>query len=68
MLVARPLAVVLSVLVSALPLTACGLLGEDPKPEDTARAFLSALAGGDNPFAATRPGERPCAAAVRPST
>lgn len=42
----RLLAVVLVSLV-AVPLAACGLIGDDPKPEDTARAFLTALASGD---------------------
>jgi len=43
-LVARLLAVLLSV----LSLTSCGLFGGEPKPEDAARSFLAALAGGDS--------------------
>ncbi len=35
------------VLLAVLPAAACGLLGSDPKPEDTARAFLDAFASGD---------------------
>lgn len=43
----RRAAVLLAVLSSLLPVTACGLFGGDPEPEDTARAFVDALAGGD---------------------
>ena len=34
-------------LLSVLPVAGCGLFGSDPKPEDTARAFVEALASGD---------------------
>jgi hypothetical protein len=36
------------VLLVLSPLAGCGLFGGDPKPDDAARAFLTALAGGDN--------------------
>ena len=39
--------VLLVVLLCVVPLTSCGLFGAEPKPEDAARAFLTAFAGGD---------------------
>ncbi|HEY0638891.1 MAG TPA: penicillin-binding transpeptidase domain-containing protein [Pseudonocardiaceae bacterium] len=35
------------VLAAVLPAAGCGWFAGEPKPEDTARAFLTALAGGD---------------------
>lgn len=43
----RRLVLLLSVLVAVLPIAACGLVADDPKPEDTARAFLTAVETGD---------------------
>ncbi|GAA2821256.1 penicillin-binding transpeptidase domain-containing protein [Crossiella cryophila] len=43
---------VTAVLVLALPVAGCGLFGAEPKPEDSAKTFLSAFAGGDTTTAA----------------
>ncbi|MGQ0840074.1 penicillin-binding transpeptidase domain-containing protein [Actinokineospora sp.] len=47
----RPLAV-LAAVVAVLPLSACGVFGSDPSPDDAARQFLAAFAGGDTTSAA----------------
>lgn len=43
---------IFALLVLAAPLTGCGLFGSDPKPEDSARGFLSTFANGDTTAAA----------------
>lgn len=43
---------VTALLVLLLPVAGCGLFGSEPKPEDAARTFLNALAGGDTTTAA----------------
>lgn len=48
----RPAALA-AALLAALPLTACGLFGEDTTAEDIAEQFLAAFAGGDTATAST---------------
>src|SRR5262245_51659124 len=57
-----PLAALLPLAMVAT-LTSCGLFGGDPKPEDTARSFVQALAGTDT-AAAGELTDRPADAAA----
>ncbi|SER56662.1 penicillin-binding transpeptidase domain-containing protein [Actinokineospora terrae] len=47
----RPAALLVA-LVTVLPLSACGLFGSDPEPQDAANQFVAAFAGGDTATAA----------------
>ncbi|SDC66363.1 penicillin-binding transpeptidase domain-containing protein [Actinokineospora iranica] len=49
----RP-AALLAALVTFLPLSACGVFGSDPTPEDAAAQFVAAFAGGDTGTAAAQ--------------